>query len=696
MPELQPKPEPKPEPKPQPNPTQIEFAASHVPQLVDGAYTITVEQKFTVDSITATPANKLVKHFAVQGERFSLKPADFQAIFPPESSLGNYQGVLPHVILERSTLPWERSTRQDKSDKLDKSNKSETVPPWLALLLFAEGEAFTSQSVTVDTLKTAVAKGLGVWPGITLETAQNEAEKVTVIDVDHTLLKAILPTETELIYLAHARFLLAEGEEASEANERAVVVCNRLPQVGVANKTSIVHLVSLEGRYDKNGQFNYQQAGVNDTIRLISLKSWRFSCLSHTHTFTGLLTNLNKDSIQAVRLPAVPASKNSQPVAEADTTNKLLATGAVPVSHQWRNGQQSVSWYRGPLSPNLQVTADSLQSDLLPCQTADSLLRYDQNLGMFDVSYAAAWELGRLMALNSKDFSVGLYQWKRSHSQQMRELEQNELHPHLVHVQPEKKKLLTFTGKLEKWLQETSLLHDVPFNYLVPDDRMLPAESIRFFMLDPFWMACLLDGAFSVGRVTTADVADDHKRAKQVIDLTQQTVSGFLLRSAVVAGWPALQTDAYDSNNKKLTRLRMALLSPNVLLCLFAGEAVQFDIHQKKETIHFGFKAKEDGSYCKPLRASDGTEKMKKVQRNGKTEDVPKYEVAVPYRTAKINASYDEAKKVVAISQLYDNIDTKLKETAVAKDLNFKGVSFNAALFALQMVEGVPLVSFKK
>ena len=34
--------------------------------------------------------------------------------------------------------------------------------------------------------------------------------------------------------------------------------------------------------------------------------------------------------------------------------------------------------------------------------------------------------------------------------------------------------------------------------YLVPAETLLPAESIRFFVVDPLWRAALLDGAFSV------------------------------------------------------------------------------------------------------------------------------------------------------------------------------------------------------
>ena len=48
------------------------------------------------------------------------------------------------------------------------------------------------------------------------------------------------------------------------------------------------------------------------------------------------------------------------------------------------------------------------------------------------------------------------------------------------------------------------LLYGVPFHYLVPDERMMPPESIRFFHVDPGWIATLIQGATSVGRAASA------------------------------------------------------------------------------------------------------------------------------------------------------------------------------------------------
>jgi len=74
-----------------------------------------------------------------------------------------------------------------------------------------------------------------------------------------------------------------------------------------------------------------------------------------------------------------------------------------------RTGEKTVSWYRGPFVP-YQVAP---QNFTLPFASSDSALNYDPTTGMLDVSYAAAWELGRLISLQDKSFSIDLYNWKK-------------------------------------------------------------------------------------------------------------------------------------------------------------------------------------------------------------------------------------------------------------------------------------------
>src|SRR5437899_2110584 len=45
--------------------------------------------------------------------------------------------------------------------------------------------------------------------------------------------------------------------------------------------------------------------------------------------------------------------------------------------------------------------------------------------------------------------------------------------------------------EVTSWLARLVLLYGVPLHYLIPEELMLPEDSLRFFFLDPIWMQCL-------------------------------------------------------------------------------------------------------------------------------------------------------------------------------------------------------------
>ncbi|HEX3557446.1 MAG TPA: hypothetical protein VIA62_29820 [Thermoanaerobaculia bacterium] len=612
--------------------TKIEFVQSHQAPLPDGDYQITLTQTVTISG--AAPAVfKTSRQFAVRGPRYTLAPAEIHSVFPPEGSLGEHSNVLPHVVLQRSTLPWERSGSQG----------ADRTTPWLALLLFAATETPVPTIVTVSDLRTE-RKASPWWPEMPKETGEDPTAKVMVIDVKKPLLAVLLPTAAELAWLAHVR-RGTDDHGKLVGDELAVIIGSRLPAAGAG---STVHLVSLEKRYS-NGSFDFQTAGDDDAIRLISLKSWSFACVDEKQSFSQLLLHLDR---QPATLQ-LPATGN----AEADS---YLATGFVPLPHTLREGSETVSWYHGPLIP-----WDNAGSVELPVRAADGLVRFDPANGMFDVSHAAAWELGRLLTLQSRQVSTSLYLWKRTQAQQLRQAEQQVLHLPFTPKDAADDDLL---ATVEAWFAALNLLQGVPFNYLVAGERMLPPESIRFFRLDPVWMDCLLDGAFSIGRVITADHQLDQTFTDSPAQRIGDTVTGFLMRSDVVSGWPTLQADGYTAD-VKLTRLRMDRLSPNVLICLFAGEIDRVAFHQEPETLHFGLDRPEGThtGFFKKLR--DAASSF--VETDALTVD------PIPWR--------DENQRVLDVSSLATAIRAKTG-----------GTVFTSAQLALQMVEGVEEVVLNK
>jgi hypothetical protein len=378
----------------------ITFIQNHIPALESGEYRIDVSQTVTANSQTQA-VYTAQQNFYVSGKRYNLEASEVNSVFPPLGSSGQYETVLPHIVLNTSSLPWQRSTGY--SSPLDNNNKA----PWLALLLFDESENIGApQQVTLGDL---VQNNQTFFPPRTPEPGEDESTSVNVIDVPLSLFNAIVPPIFDLQWLAHVRKVsvtdkITNNDQPSN-DTYAVVMGNRLPQ---ATRLSTVHLVSLENYSDyMPGYYNSPSTnfppGIT-TVRLVSLYSWSFRCTPQLESFGGLLMNadMNPPTLQ------MPFTADTDGTSAANqTVQNAFGMGYTAMNHQVRNGDRSVSWYRGPLLP--LATPQFLNP---PYYNADTLMRFDPTLGMLDTSYAAAWQLGKLMALHDKGFAQTLVRWK--------------------------------------------------------------------------------------------------------------------------------------------------------------------------------------------------------------------------------------------------------------------------------------------
>ena len=175
--------------------------------------------------------------------------------------------------------------------------------------------------------------------------------------------------------------------------------------------------------------------------------------------------------------------------------------------------------------------------------------------------------------------------------------------------------------ELAEWLGRLRLLYGVPFEYLVPEERMLPKESIRFFFLDRNWIDRLVDGALTIGKLGTRDYMHHEHRIDSIhnsLSLAEVnmrkalrgeeldpsldvavggTVTGVFIRSSLVADYPGVEVRGYDkpsinSLKKKLQLLRMDRLAPDILCCLFHGVPKSMEMEEPREGIQFGVEEK--------------------------------------------------------------------------------------------------------
>jgi len=420
--------------------------------LPPGAYRVHVETSVALSGATLSG---LDRHFRIEGPRFRLAPTEVSGVFPPRNARGPFSDAMAHVALGRRTLPWERTA--DPTGKLTIPAPAPGgppvptgTPPWMALLLFDETEtpevALLPDRKVVDVLPAAVKAVL----------APPDDATCDAIEVDSVLLQQLLPSLEELHLLSHVRQVNIEDRELSAGDSDgwfSVVVCARVP---LPNRKYRACLVSLEGRTDliqvrppavassltdvvtgvitgvgagviggasvvghgavdviaeppvaAIGVTAAIAAGAIDAVdavaftpidrifrfkdKLILLHSWTFECTG-TGTFQGLAEHLDVGMIGDVR----------------GEWPRITDTGHIAMDLRNRAGSEETVWYRGPLVP-FPISRDTRG----PYHSADQARRLSLETGLEDISYAAAFEVGRLLAAADARLAQELMRWRR-------------------------------------------------------------------------------------------------------------------------------------------------------------------------------------------------------------------------------------------------------------------------------------------
>ncbi|MET0646944.1 MAG: hypothetical protein ABW208_10015 [Pyrinomonadaceae bacterium] len=595
----------------QPGPAQalMELFDNYQAPLTAGSYRLVLQQTVSLGGGEEHHYYR-DQPFEVLAPRYTVDGTEIQAYFPPPGGVADYQNVLPHVVLRTRNLPWERTVWTGEGRE-----------PWLALLVLSEQEILEgrveAKAGTVADLaptnKAAFWSRTEAGASVMLPKFSREGEDaqtpVRLLDLDLDLFLKLCPRREELPLLAHIRRVDTADKVPLEMvadGEFAVLVANRFPEAGA----STVHLISLEG-WDKLLDAPAGQTHAATRVRLVTLGSWGFVNDPAGHdTFGGLMQRLRKNA--AVIGVSPPAQGGEAYV------NVALARGYVPIDYRPLDSTPTYAWYRGPLSP---VRRPSL--DRPAFRSADSALVFDEATALFDVSYAAAWQLGRLLALASPSFTKGLrlFVERRHNADEFLEQVKNFLDMHRsaftdLKVQPPQPgdERITIADELVEWIARAVMLYPVPFHYLVPHPALLPQESVRFFHLDDNWVDALVDGALSAavrghadeGLAARADMQSalskivyqhrlrllgrnpEWNPSERYMDVPK---SGFLLRSSIVTDWPGVEvtatTDAPPAAHLPEI-LRLDQIADGVLFCLARGSIKQVTFREPREGVTFG------------------------------------------------------------------------------------------------------------
>lgn len=366
----------------------ISFAQMCDPPLKTGNYQIEVTP---VTTIKCQLASEIID-FTVATERFSLPPDQIYSVYPPREAVGSYTECLPHIVLNRRTLPWEKTLLDSRPDM-----------PWLALLVFHEAEGV---EMVEGTCQQALSPEAGIYvPSLTLHQYEKPDAPCTYLHIPVDLLAGILPYAEALALLSHGKGVSLDNKVTDAAvndNWFATVVSNRFCLEPADEQQTLRHiacLVSLEG-YEAcllNEQDRSRALAHCSSARMIVLANWSFSMAKSAFDFGSTFSALD-----AAMLSTPYAGSNEQ-------VQQLCRLGYLPLNHHIRDGSENVSWYQSPFIPYAEPRNKPQYA-----RFADQLLAYDPEIGMMDIRYASAWQLGKSLALADQAYAQKLYAWRQS------------------------------------------------------------------------------------------------------------------------------------------------------------------------------------------------------------------------------------------------------------------------------------------
>ncbi|MER5743632.1 hypothetical protein ABT097_10195 [Streptomyces sp. NPDC002225] len=639
------------------------------PAVEAGTYTVTVTTAVTGQGVTKDYSEKASHGLTVAGPRFSLDAGAVASVYPPPGSTSDYRQTMAHLALAEPTLPWQRDA-------------DGVGAPWLALAVFSDDDLKADTQTGKTWSERAVTDFLGqckkppadlLLPDLGDEQLPQGVTTCRTIDITAEVFTDVLPRLAEIAQLAFVRRVREDpdrtwadgskgpGKDAEHAT--AVLLSARLPHTPGDYSA---HLVSLEGL----GKHLDGTQGGFKTARLLSLYSWSFhhdpdARGSFKDAVDHLVTSTGTDLL--LRLP-VPGGcdKNTKDSVTAAAARRRVCAGYVPLTHRLPTGERTLAWYRGPFAP-VAPSPTPRRPETLTSET-DALV-YDSDHGVFDVSHASAFALGRFLLLADPALNQALAVLRKDvHATVHTAIAQGAMcqgpdapparailerartaPPAPPGQSPRVARHLHATGSARHRLEallaaapagapppeqdpsegdvpdaldvlETGpdapqdsamaqlirhvvdlhtetvddavrarkLLAALPLDHLVPDRRLLPPESVRFFTVDGQWLAVMLAGALRMGQATSLDQHVTRLLQQRLLDEAALPACGMLVRSRVVRDWPSLITEAPGDKAATVLYSPPQRLAPDLLLAYFTTTPGQVVLRRPAEQPHYG------------------------------------------------------------------------------------------------------------
>jgi hypothetical protein len=228
--------------------------------------------------------------------------------------------------------------------------------------------------------------------------------------------------------MAHVRHINTIGFPDAGIQEEgyySVVISSRTGDVEATSpKPQIVHLVSLE-HYDStvsSPDAAFGGLADSDRVGLVSLFSWTYSCIPEVVDFADTMQKLDELK-QPLRPPNQVLDVLKQNIQKQPTRGLQDAASILHdrlyqsyTISRWRtaSGEESTAFNRGPFvgAPTPVVPSSDKSSWPVLSMTGKDYQIFDSSIGMMDVTYSSAWNLGRIAAISDSPFNAALLRFR--------------------------------------------------------------------------------------------------------------------------------------------------------------------------------------------------------------------------------------------------------------------------------------------
>lgn len=542
--------------------TEIERRARPSRLLQAKTYSLNVAHAFTtVDGAGVSVAHTETVQIDVTVQLDRFLPVEVGYRHPLPGSSGNFSDIVPHIVLNHGSLPFERTASSEGAER--------TRDPWLALIILP---AATSEPRT-GTVRDLFAPARDRIGYAKEAPATDDEAKLPCryIDLKLTEFAARAPSAEVLAKLAHVQ-VSADGAPTSVILHHNPV--KTLPGIAAGKAELRACLVSLERlkpklcstlKEQRNLPYRLQRnspdkrshlgprrpANTPDTIRLMVLNDWCFTHDPAAPEFKGQEFN------QTVGRLLTPWTLSK----EKHDAAALSALASIDRVRFGANGE-AAKLYHGPLVTADPASATQSQADRINGEYFQATVNGQE---VFDISYAVAFQYGRFVGLTNGEVGAPLLAWRDAINK-------------LTSAPGAASNLPTPPKAFKERLGAGAWLEIIPLHYLFPSG--LPDEALLPFHVDGDWLAAFLAGLCSLGqkgggKADPGPLMRERLRNDLALD---GAMTGLLLRSELLNKWPETKLLGHV-RGAAAAPLATVALAADTTIVLYKGVVGRLEIH---------------------------------------------------------------------------------------------------------------------